>query len=65
VKPLQKLVRVTKGSDMWLLGPSGGDGYLASQCKGNSGLEKDLSQGWYVKHCWEDSYQIVFLLEKP
>lgn len=44
----QKYVRYapSKGRDMWLLGESGGDSYLASQCQGNSGLEKDLNNGW-------------------
>ena len=64
----QKVVRFSKSDlghkdGMWLLGESASDSYLASQCKGNSGLEKDLSKGWLVMNVWEDKYQIVFLLQ--
>lgn len=47
----------------FIMGESAGDSYLFSQCKGNSGLEMDISTGWLVKHIWEDSYAIVILLE--
>ncbi len=62
----QKYVRITRSmiGNLWILGPSGMDSYLASQCQGNSGLEKDLDNKWIIKYCWEDSYQIVFLLER-
>ena len=65
MKVEQKYQRVGNGnpaSNDWILGESGGDSYLASQCRGNSGLEKDLRDGWLVKAIWEDKYQIVFLL---
>jgi hypothetical protein len=51
-------------SGMWLLAESGGTSYLASQCEGESGLEKDLAHGWIVKAFWEDRTRIVFLLER-
>ena len=57
----QKYVSIRTGE---LLGPSGSDTYLASQCKGHSGIEKDLANGWIVKWCWQDRYYIVFILEK-
>lgn len=62
----QKYIRMSRtcGSTMWMLDEGCGTSYLASQCKGSSGLEKDLEDGWIVKHCWEDRYQIVFLLER-
>lgn len=63
----QKTVTHRKGSgpdDMWIYGPSAGDSYLASQCKGNSGLDRDLAAGWLVKAIWEDRHLIVFLMER-
>jgi hypothetical protein len=60
----QKTVSVWKPGDMWLLGASGGPGYLASQCKGDSGIDKDLEAGWLVLGFWEDRHQIIFLLER-
>lgn len=62
----QKYIRVARslGFDSWLLGDSVGGSYLASQCSGNSGIEKDLDSGWLIKFCWEDKYQIVFILER-
>lgn len=64
--PEQKTVTHRKNltSDMWIYGESAGDSYLASQCAGNSGLDKDLSNGWLVKWIWEDRYLIVFLMER-
>jgi len=61
---MQKYIRVNKGGAVtknsdWILGESGNDSYLASQC-GNSALEKDLSGNWYVIGMWEDKYQVVF-----
>ena len=65
----QKYVRINRnvtkdGPPFWLLSEAGGTSYLASQCTGHSGLEKDLSNGWIIKHCWEDCYQIVLVLER-
>jgi hypothetical protein len=62
----QKTVSIMRspGYD-FIMGESAGDSYLFSQCKGNSGIDKDLSNGWMVKHIWEDSYAIVILLERP
>lgn len=62
----QKYIRFPRspGSDFWILGPSGGSSYLASQCEGRSGIEKDLSDGWIIRFSWEDDHQIVFILER-
>ena len=62
----QKTVTHTKSehAGMWLLGPSGDTSYLASQCKGQSGIDKDLAAGWIVKGFWEDRYMVLFLLER-
>lgn len=60
---MQKTVRVCKSGNMWLLGNSGSDGYLASQCKGKSGIDRDINGGWKVIGFWEDKYQIIFLLQ--
>lgn len=60
----QKYVRYSFGYNGWLLGDAGGSSYLASQCPGNSGLEKDLASGWFVKAFWQDHMYVVFLLEK-
>lgn len=60
----QKYVSCTKSGDMWLLDRDAGPSYLAAQCRGQSGLEKDLEDGWIVRWVWEDRYMIVFLLER-
>lgn len=52
------------GPSFWLYGDGCSDSYMASQCQGRSGLEQDLKTGWIIKHCWEDCYQIVFILER-
>lgn len=61
----QKTVSIMRspGYD-FIMGPSAGTSYLFSQCKGDSGIDKDLSGGWIVKHIWEDRYAIVILLEQ-
>ena len=59
----QKYVRFSRPYQS-LYEESASDSYLASQCKGNSGLEKDLANGWLVKLYWEDQYQMIFLLER-
>jgi hypothetical protein len=57
VKFKQKYVKYKKSfTEPKLLGESGGSSYLCSQCVGDSGLEKDLKDGWIVKYCWEDSH---------
>lgn len=62
---IQKYVHFRKDrTNLWLTGPGASDSYLASQCSGNSGLENDLEAGWIVRFCWEDSWMIIFLLEK-
>lgn len=51
------------GAD-WIIGDSAGNSYLFSQCSGNSGIEKDLKNGWIIKHIWEDSRVTNILLER-
>ena len=60
----QKYVRHSKSGKLWLTAESAGSSYMASQCRGDSGLEKDLAAGWWVRFCWEDEWFFVFLMER-
>lgn len=63
MRPEQKYVRFTRCNGS-LYAESAGTSYLASQCPGHSGLEKDLRAGWIVLFCWQDRHQMIFLLER-
>lgn len=53
-----------KGDGAWLLRSSGSASFLLSQCDGRSGIEELLSDGWIIRFCWEDTDDIVFIMER-
>lgn len=62
----QKTISIMKSPGYDFIAGCGlGDSYLFSQCKGNSGIDRDLNNGWIVKHIWEDRFAVVILLEFP